>query len=216
MNKRTLVVLPAAFCAALYGCGVTAPIPEPGERTLIDIDRRATSPTPAPAPAAAAPAAPTRTAWYRVPDGSVVEEANCNLGTQRVAPDPAWPGWSVQQVCRLFVVQAAPAPAVTAPAAPPPVAYPPPPTTAAPTGVIPIPPNCRRYVTYDDGPAYVIAGLPERDAHGRPLCVVKDRSFKGSCPGHEVRFDPSDKPGWQYHIVCPTWQPRPVVKKRRT
>ena len=119
---------------------------------------------------------------------------------------------------------AAPAPAATAPIPAPPAAptaapaYAPPTPTPAPAAAqIPIPATCRRHVTYDDGPAKVVAGLPERDARGNPICITKSREFRGSCPGHEVIFESSDKPGWQYHIVCPTWQPRakPVPTQRR-
>jgi len=205
MNKQ-LFGWTAALIAGvsiMSGC-VTAPIPEVGHR--IAIEHSGTSQA-QPIPATA-PAAKPRTAWYRVPDGVFVEEADCPLGSKRPVPDPAYPGWAVEHQCRLLVAQAAPAP-TPAPAHTPAATAPAyvPPTTAAPAVVTPA--ACLRTVMFKDGPARVVAGLLQKDSAGQPICLTKI-SVRGCCPGHEVMFEPADakakRRGWQYHIVCPTLQ----------
>ena len=60
-------------------------------------------------------------------------------------------------------------------------------------------------VTFEDGPARVVSGLPQTAPTLQGCERVTNMQLSGRCPGHEVHFvSPSGDPRWKYRVNCPT------------
>ena len=85
---------------------------------------------------------------------------------------------------------------------------PPPPGPVAGGGTPPAPQQVQcpvQTVTFDDGPARVVSGLPVTAPTLQGCERVTNMQLSGRCPGHEVHFvSPSGDPRWKYRVNCPT------------